>query len=257
MKQTLSFLAGVILTLSVAGQENSSQEVSSGRITYEEKIKLEIRLEGDAAGMAAMLPKERRSVKLLTFNNTATLFEAGPDVDDEMATGQGEGTVKIRMVGAGENKTFTDLKSKKVTEQRDFMNRIFLVEKKMPEDPWKMTGNQKAILGYPCMEAIKQDTAGNKTVAWFTPSINIGSGPSGLCNLPGMILEADFNDGSRTYIAKSVEPVNAASLKLQRPKDGKSVTEEEYQAIVDEKMKEMGVEPGQSRTNSIQITISR
>ncbi len=33
-------------------------------------------------------------------------------------------------------------------------------------------------------------------------------------------------------------------MKLEKPADGKKVTEEEYNAIVEEKMKEMGVEGG-------------
>lgn len=228
--------------------------VTSGKITFEEKVKIEIKLEGDPA-MAANLPKERRMEKILTFTGDATLFEDGINSpEDEMSSSHGDGNVRIRMVASGENKIFTDLRNKKIVDQRDFMNRVFLVEKEFPDTEWKTTGNQKVILGYNCMEASHIDTAGNKTIAWFTPSIAVSGGPAGICNLPGMVLEADVNNGSRLYVAKSVQPMPATDLKIQKPKEGKSVTEDEYKEIVAEKLKEMGIENG-GGGNQIRVMI--
>jgi len=179
-------------------------------------------------------------------------------VNEEMESSHGEG-VRIRMIVSGQNKVFTDLKNGQVTDQRDFMNRVFLVEKEMPASDWKVTGNQKTILGYPCMEAVRLDTAGIKTIAWFAPSISIKGGPAGFCNLPGMILEVDIDGGRRTYTAKSLEPVPMTDLKKQKPKDGKKVTEAEYTQIVAEKMKEMGMEqgPGPGAGSHMQIVIKQ
>ncbi len=257
MKPVLLSATLFIFASAAMAQEKNPEGITSGRITYEEKIKIEIKLEGDAAQFDGILPRERKSEKLLTFITAAALFEDGPDTEEDMVSYADEGPVRIKMVVSGANKIYTDLKTEKVTEQRDFMNRIFLVETRMPESTWKITGNQKVILGFPCVEAVKLDTAGNKTIAWFTPSINIKSGPAGLCNLPGMILEADINGGSRTYVAKTIEPVEASGLKLQKPKEGKTVTEDEYKAIVAEKMKEMGVEPGVGGRSHMQIVIKK
>lgn len=255
MKSILLTLTVIMVTLTAIGQENSSKEISSGRITYEEKIKLDIKIEGEGAQYADMLPKERKTEKILQFTNEATLFEEeGGNVEEEMTHSQGEG-IRIKMVGSGGSKIFTDLKNNTIIEQRDFMNRMFLVEKKMPESNWKVTGNQKVILGYQCMEATRQDTAGIKTVIWFTPTLNIKSGPSGFCNLPGMVLEVDINGGSRTYIAKSVEQLAPGELKMEKPKDGKKVTEEEYKIMVAEKMKEMGIEQGEAGAGATQVRI--
>ncbi|MGE5418636.1 MAG: GLPGLI family protein [Chloroflexota bacterium] len=247
-----------VFTMSAAimnGQQNI--QVSSGKITYDEKVKIELKLEGDAAAMAANLPKERRMEKILTFNGEAMLFEDGNrNVEDEMVpqSEHGDGAIRVRMMVSGENKIYTDLKTKKVIDQRDFMNRIFLVEKDLPVIDWKISGNQKMILGYNCIEATRTDTAGNKTVAWFAPSINVGGGPSGLGSLPGMILEADINNGSRIYVAKTVESLKPVEVKIQKPKDGKFVTEDEYKKIVAEKLKEMGVEEG-AGGNQMRIVI--
>ena len=241
MKAKLFAMSLSMLSVIAWGQEKSAENISSGRIYYEEKIKLDIKLEGDASQYSDMLPKERKSEKILSFSNEATLFENSKDIADDMTESPHEG-VNIKMVIGGDNRIFTDLKNQKIIEQRDFMNRMFLVEKELPKVDWKLTGNQKVILGYSCMEATKQDTAGVTTTVWFAPSLNIKGGPAGFCNLPGMVLEANIKDGSHTFLAKSIEPVNPAELKIKKPGEGKKVTEAEYKKIVSDKMKEMGME---------------
>lgn len=255
MKSLLLSATILIFCTLLKGQNNGNDGITSGKITFEEKIKLEIKLEGDASQFSNMLPKERKAEKILLFNSESTLFEDGVNVSEDMTSGgHGEGVV-VRITGSGQNKIYTDLKANKVIDQKDFMNRMFIVEKEIPEANWKVTGNQKEILGYTCMEAVKQDTAGNKTIVWFTPAINIKSGPSGLGNLPGMILEADINNGSRSYTAKSVESLSLRDIKIEKPKDGKKVTESEYKMIVAEKMKEMGMEQGAAGSGSTQMHI--
>jgi len=243
MKKVLLSLTMTIIAIIAWSQDKNSEVITSGRITYEENIKLDIKLEGEAAQFADMLPKERKTEKILSFTNEVTLFEEGKAAGEDMHVESGEGMV-FRVAVSEDNKTFTDLKKNIVIEQRDFMNRVFIIEKPQPETKWKVTGNQKIILGYQCMEAITLDTAGVETVVWFAPSITIKGGPAQFSNLPGMVLEVDINDGKRTYVAKALEPVAATDLKLEKPRDGKKVTEEEYMMIVEEKMKEMGAESG-------------
>jgi GLPGLI family protein len=260
MKSIYFSLITAVLAVAANAQDQTPGPITSGRITYEEKARLNIKLEGDAAALAGTLPKERTTEKLLTFSEEATLYEnSGNNTDEEMETPDShDGNVRIRMVVSDENKTYTDLKNNNLIEQRDFMNRVFLVEKKIPELNWKVTGNQKTILGYPCMEAFREDTSGNKAVAWFAPALKVSSGPAGLCRLPGMILEADFNNGERILTAKSIEPVAADKLKLQKPKEGKRVTDTEFRKIVDEKMKEMGIEQGgQGGGDQVRIIIKQ
>jgi GLPGLI family protein len=245
MKQFLLTIAISMFAAITWGQEKSAAQITSGKITYEEKIKLEIKLEGEAAQLAANFPKERIAEKILLFTDEETLFQTGKNISDEMNAEHSEG-IMIKVSGSGDDKLYTDLKNNKIIEQRDFMNRMFLIEKPIPESGWKITGNQKVILGYPCMEASKTDTAGQKTVVWFAPSIPIKGGPAGFVNLPGMVLEVNVKNNSRTYIAKSVEQVTPEVLKIQKPKDGKKITDEEFKAVVSEKMKEMGMPQGKT-----------
>jgi len=244
----------LLVVIPVFSQEGNPVAISSGKIVFEEKIKLEIKLEGDAAQFAGMLPKERKSEKILSFTDKATLFEENTSVEEEMNMEQAEG-VQVRMMVSGENKIYTDLENSRIIEQREFMNRIFCVERGLPDTKWKVPGNQKEILGYQCMEAVSIDTAGISTSAWFTPSLTVKGGPGLFSNLPGMVLEVNVNNGMRTFIARSIQPVQADELKMDKPKEGKKVTEEEYNTIVSEKMKEMGIEGGQPAQGGASVRI--
>jgi GLPGLI family protein len=239
------FLTSVAL-MSMAGaygQGKDTGEPVSGKITFEEKVKIEITLEGDAAAFSEMLPKERTTTKELLYNGGMTLFRESRSTGGDIAIEHTEG-VRIRMVASGENVIFTDVAGGKVTEKRDFMNRIFIVERNLPARKWKMTGNSREILGYTCMEAVSTDSSGVTSKVWFAPGFGAKGGPSLLSDLPGMVLEADINDGRLTFTAKSVSPLSGEEMKLEKPSDGKKVTEAEYEAIVAAKMKEMGVEEG-------------
>lgn len=241
--KTIVLTATAIMCAAFAfGQDEGTPEAVSGKIIFEEKVKLEISFEGDAA-LTDMLPKERKSEKELLFRDGFTLFRESRSTDEEMTMEPSEG-VRIRMVGSGQNTVFTDVVKRKVTEKRDFMNRIFIVERDLPATKWKITGNSKEVLGYNCLEALSTDTAGRITRVWFAPEFGAKGGPTILSDLPGMVLEADINDGMRTFVAKAVEPLLKDEMKLEKPTDGKRVTVEEYEAIVAEKMKEMGMEEG-------------
>jgi len=216
---------------------------AEGTVIYEQVAQLEIRLEGDAEQLAHDLPKEQRSEKILYFTKEAALYknwqaadEAEPDLE--------EGGMVIRMQEP-DNQTFFDLKNRKVIRQQEFMTRLFLIESDMESGNWKLTGGQRRILEYDCSEAeTKKD--GKIIRAWFTPGIPVSAGPGSFSNLPGLILALDVDGGKTVIEAKSVELGPVDSDIIRKPRKGKKVTGEEYQAIVEEKLKEMGVEGGGS-----------
>lgn len=236
-----TLLCGAVLVAQDAGQE----AIASGKIIYEERVRLDIKIEGDASAYSGMLPKEQVSVKELLFNEGTTLFSESKKSNSDITMGQGEG-VHIRMMSSGEDRIYTDFNEGKVTEQRDFMNRRFLIEREIPDSRWKITGQQKEIIGYRCMEAVSVDTSGKATVVWFSPDFGAKGGPGLFNNLPGMVLEVNMNDGARVFIATKVESMEPGTVKPQKPGEGKRVTEEEFRTIVSEKMKEMNLEEGQS-----------
>lgn len=227
---------------------------TSGTIRYEEKIKLEIKLEGESAAYSEMLPKERTEQKILYFSPESSLFESVADPSKNEMLEQ-EGANVVVQVYQDNSKVFRDLKENRRYEQRDFMTRQFLIESDQGATDWKLTGNQQTMLGFPCQEAVREED-GRKIRAWFTPSIPVPTGPGNQGNLPGMILAVDVNDGQRTVTATSVDFAPVDAKKMVKPKEGKKVTADQYKKIVDEKMKEMGAEGG-SGGGQVMIRISR
>lgn len=241
-----SILLSVMIVLAITGQaagQNQAEENSSGMIKYEETTKFELKLEGEAAMLMRDMPTEQKSTKILKFTREAALFttesQAQTDIPRHV---HAEGvTIAIR-VNEPENAIHTDLKKNRVTEMREFMTRKFLIDRDFKQHDWKITGNQKEIAGYACMEATRTDQEGKKIVVWFAPQIEIPLGPALYNNLPGMVLEVIENEGKRVITAKEVLFTAVNGKELARPADGKKVTAEEFDEIVKEKMKEMGVE---------------
>ncbi len=220
-----------------------SASAQSGTVVYNETMKLEIHLEGMGSDMEQMLPKERKAVKMLHYSPDASIYLNGEkneeqEVTEEMAGG---GTMIIKMDEPDEQVYF-DIKNQTVTEQRDFMSRMFLIESLIDSIPWKLTGSRREILGLTCMEAMFiKDTV--KTVAWFTPDIPVSTGPGKYRGLPGLILEVNVNEGKRLITAASATPGDVSAL-LVSPKKGKKVTRAEFNRMVEEKSNENQGEGG-------------
>ena len=164
-----------------------------------------------------------------------------------------EGGPMFRMhTESDDSQLYIDLTKNVSLQKQEFMNREFLIEEKIEVPKWKITGKQKMILDYMCMEATT--TLDSSTVtAWFTPQIKNAIGPNGLNGLPGAILEVDMNKGLTKYVASKIVLKPLDKKTITRPKDGKKVTKEEFDKIVIEKEKEMEEVYGSGDGNSVII----
>lgn len=228
---------------------------TSGTVYYQEKAKLHFNIQGNAPP-PANLPTERNAYTVLYLTPDASYYINDPakaekdqvmnhEVDEE------GGGVHIRM-DAPQNVFYCDLKNNRCTDQRDFMQRKFLIERDLKPADWKLTGNQKMILNYPCQEATRQD-GDRKIAAWFTAAIPVATGPAAFSGLPGLILEVIINDGDQVISVTSVKQGELPATQFEKPKDGKKVTEAEFNKIREEKMKEMGIENGGGNNVIIRI----
>jgi GLPGLI family protein len=236
MKKAIIILLSVFFVDAVNAQTDNTQ----GQIIYEVVRKLEIKVHGgQAEQFQNMLPKERKSKKELIFNTNASLYRLAESNQEDEVTQETSGGVAV-MVKIQEpvEIIYSDLKTKINIEQREFMSRMFLIETKTDTAQWKLTGNQKAILGYNCMEA-ELIGSKKKTIAWFTPMIPVSTGPNGYVGLPGLILVMDIDDGKTVYTAQTIDLKTIDESLLVKPHEGKKVTRKEYEKIVDEKRKEM------------------
>jgi GLPGLI family protein len=242
MKTNISLLILFWLAIPAIAQETKPLTGNGGTVVYEQVVKLEIKVEGESAQFAKMMPKERKSQKVLYFNPSASLYENKATEEDQTMKSESGNTVMIKMVEPN-NKVYTNLTENSQVEKREFMTREFLVESALNPAEWKLTGNQRVILNYPCQEAVKETKEG-KASAWFTPVIPVSAGPGTYNGLPGLVLAVDVNDGKQTITAVSVDLNPVADNVIVKPDKGKKVTREEFDKIVEDKMKEMGGQSG-------------
>ena len=237
----LIFAFGLLCSITlVVAQGSSNGFLLSGEVVYQEIVKMDIKLEGVDAQLADQIPKERKTEKVLHFTEKEAVFENRPKEDPEENMHM-EGSGLMIKINEPDNKIYIDLKNKMVIEQREFLSRMFLIESELKPEKWKITGQQRKILDYNCQEAVARVEGGDVHV-WFTPKIAVDAGPGTFSGLPGMVLAAELNGGDRKLEAIGLEFKPLDQKVLKKPTKGKKVTPEEYQAMVTEKMKEMGME---------------
>jgi len=256
MKRILLAGAALLATGLVHAQQKE------GRVLYERTIQMQMRFQGmggeDAERMERLIPRSRTDKLEVLFANNQSLRRT---IQDERPEGEvpggGEG-MQIRIVAAGtDDVSYSNFNDGRVIEQREFATKTYIVADSIHKLNWKVTGESKTILGFPCMKATAQrigqrtmmtmdngqmnrqlvsDTA--NIIAWFTSAVPVPVAPEFQGQLPGLVLEIDINNGRTIYKALEVSAkVDAAVVK--EPKSGKKVTQEEFNKERDKAMEEM------------------
>jgi GLPGLI family protein len=73
--------------------------------------------------------------------------------------------------------------------------------------------------------------------AWYAPEIPVNQGPENYWGLPGLILEV--NDGKTTILCSKIVLNAQKKVEIKAPKNGKIISQKEYDAIVVKKMEEV------------------
>jgi len=227
-----------------------------GKVFYTEHLKLNIDF-GDSMDeeMLKMIPKTRDNQKVLYFNESASLYTTPTDEEKEemIESTSADGSMKTQFVfRMPEEKFFRDLENDKTIEKKEIFGKGFLIEKETKALAWKLTGQQKKIGTYACQQATytKDSTI---VEAWFSPQVPISAGPRGFDGLPGLVMEVITNDGDFIIRANKIvlEPIDES--KLVAPKKGQRVSQEKFDAILEEKMKEQQMELGKGGGTIIKI----
>jgi GLPGLI family protein len=224
----------------------SFAQQTTGKAVYMETVKFgaalqDIKIEGDAAKFADLLPKEQSFSRELYFTSAASLYKPMQKDASDNTYKEGGATIRINM-DVPEEKIYRGMEEKKLVQQKEFMGRKFLVTSEIKKADWKMTGKQKTVLGYPCQQATTMHDS-EQVVAWFTPAIPVSTGPSEAGGLPGLILAMEVGK-IYTVEAVSVELKEFDKKLLAKPTEGKKMTEAQFEAMMKEKRKEMEGEGG-------------
>lgn len=134
-----------------------------------------------------------------------------------------------------------------------------------------MTGDEKKIGNYTCIKALiiipvteedlkeyeeyKKKAESGKTTfftpsepkeriieAWYTIEIPVSNGPDKYWGLPGLILE--LHEGETTFLCSKIVLNPQEKIEIKVPKNGKKVTQKEFDDIQEKKLNSMKNEDG-------------
>lgn len=228
-----------LLSLAVSAQNNE------GTVLYKQTVYMRREMQANApAGvdpnMARNIPESVTNEFNLNFTANVSLYKEIASNDDAAAGAEGGG---MRFMMRRFNPPiYKDLANNRQVEEMDLFGKPFLIDDVIQTRAWKVTGQQKKILDYPCISATFTDSLMGRArvvTAWFAPTIPVALGPQGYGGLPGMILEVSFDGGRSVITASEVKLQKPAEGSIKAPEKGKKVSRAEYNKIREEKMKEM------------------
>ncbi|WP_299991605.1 GLPGLI family protein [uncultured Pontibacter sp.] len=222
-------LALLLLAVVVYAQE--------GVITYENTMNMHRRLGPEQEAMKSMIPEYRTTKQQLFYNTQESLYKALEEDEDQFTASGGGMRINMRVPL---NESYYDQGTAQKVFLTEFMGKKYIIEDSIRISPWKFGTETKEIQGYTCKQAYYEDEARKlAVVAWYTDKLRPALGPESYNTLPGAVLAVDINNGERVIKAIKVEQRSLKKGEISRPGKGQKVTQQEYQAMVDEQMERM------------------
>lgn len=226
------------ITLLALGISSILIAQESGKITYKETATFDLPvIEGMDSAMIANLPRTSSSVKEVYFTAEHSLYQDVPKMETPESMLEEQPGVVIKM-DSPDNKCYVNFEDKKIVKQEDFMGRMFLIEDNLEAPQWKLSGKQEKIQGFMCQEAVIEDSTQSMSI-WFAPQLQPAVGPGQFVGYPGAVLRVDMDHGRIVIEATSIEKMEIDKGIIKKPKEGKKISQEEFMAIREEKMREM------------------
>lgn len=215
----------------------------SGEIIYEEKLNLHARIPEDRAELKEMIPEFRTEQMVLLFNSSAAIYKkhekASEEPDRDVDMSQRNSRMMRFRNWRSNHIVYQDYIESHRIEQREFLDKKFLITGEPHQYAWKLTNETKDVGPYTAHLATFSDSI-RDIKAWYVPDIPVPLGPAEFGQLPGLVLHVDINDGERTITAQNIDLKEIDPSLLEKPTKGKELTQEEFDQLVKEKMQERG-----------------
>jgi len=240
-----------------------------GQAVYESKTKskgLTMKINGMDADPAQMKAFQERMDKMneVTFFLNFNKFESVYEEEQKLEAPTGKSGIMMVKSGGDKAKTYKNIKEKMSMVEEDFFGKEFLVTDSLPDWKWELQSETKKIGDYTCYKAVsikrvtekdmeeyneekkKQNEKTNFfviepketiTTVWYTPEIPVSQGPGNFWGLPGLILEASYDDTIILCSKIVLNPKNKTEIK--KLKKGKKVSRAEYDKIMTKQFEQM------------------
>ncbi|MBN1481935.1 GLPGLI family protein [candidate division KSB1 bacterium] len=219
-----------------------AQEISSGTVTYRATTRYDFQSlfatwVDEHRDWVDSIPTESLGTVTLSFGDQKALYNARCDeqvLPKQLRDAQAK-AVNMQAPAAELKKLYLDLDKNQLIRQVEFMGRLFHISDEMKTKPWKLTNKTTKILDYTCMSAeLKQEKS---VVSYFTSEIPLPIGPDEYFGLPGLVLAVEV-DGATAFLATAIDLTVPDTSEIAEPKQGKKVSQEKFEQIVRDKIKE-------------------
>ncbi len=216
---------------------------SEGEISFVTKVDMHAQLPDDEQGkmLRNMIPQYQEMSSTLLFNATQALFLSGngdtSHKEEKLDDSGNSFQIEIKMDTPQEN-IYTNVAEGLVVEQKQLMDKIFLIRDTIDPAAWKITGESKLVSGLMCNKAT-MDGPDGKIEAWYTAQIPVSSGPSGFGGLPGMIVHISMDEGKILITADKIVARELKKGEMLIPDKGKDISREKYAELERKKMEQM------------------
>ena len=167
-------------------------------------------------------------ISILKFNPFDSTYEVSFNLLEQI------GNLNISRIIAGSNHTYYyNKESNQILKLMRVQNDKFVVASDSIK--WKILDEQKQIGKYHCIKAVKAISKENKNdkdiIAWFCPDIPIPYGPSIICGLPGLVIEAEY--AGAIFTVEKIE-WSESKIDIEIPQ-GKIITQKEFNTIMSDR----------------------
>lgn len=241
-------------------------QVKEGTVTYERVMNLHRTLPSEQ--MKAFMPEFRTTRHQLQFNDSIAVFKTLAEEEAPDPFAGGNGGVVVRMGGPGMGgDSYRNYAKGTSIQSNEMAGKAYLVTDSIKRSGWKLSQEQKTILGYTCYKATRKANAAAprlrmmtmgpdgaqkdstatgsskprevEVVAWYCPDLASPAGPDLLGYLPGVVLEVDTDNGLNVIKAVEIK-VTTNKKDFKEPTKGKAITREEFGKLAMEMMNQGG-----------------